>query len=177
VEAKYVMSRRFQILVAVIALTVIAVSLGLLAMLRIREMKEFRQPHRVATYDGTNYIVELTEAVVGKNDTGCVLIVYARLQNPNPYDVTLNRNTFILVDHAKDYYLPSTTGTQTGLIKLPANGVLDREMLSFTVPDDAFAGAVALMVGQNYLVLVKDEEPFQVHLRNGEFQSFRRRSW
>jgi len=171
------MSRRFQVLVAGIALAVIGVSLGLLAMLRIQEAKEFRRPHRVQAYGGTNYIVELAEAVVGKTETGCVLIVYMRLQNPNPYDVTLDRNWFILVDHDKDYYLPSTTGTQTGLIKLPANGVLDREMLSFTVPDDAFVGAVALMVGQNYLVLVKNEEPFRVHLRNGEFQSFRRRSW
>jgi len=115
------------------------VSLGLLAMLRVQEAKEFRQPHSVETYGGTNYIVQLTEAAVGKTETGCVLIIYLRLENRNPYDVTLNRNWFVLVDQDKDYYLPSTTGTQTELIKLPANGVLDREMLSFTVPDDTFA--------------------------------------
>ena len=171
------MGRRFQILVAGIALAVISVSLGLLAMLRLQEAKVFRQPHQVETYGGTNYIVALTEVAVGKTDTGCVLIVYMRLQNPNPYDVTLDRNWFILMDHAKDYYLPSTTGSQTGLIKLPANGVLDREMLSFTVPDDTFVGAVALMVGRNYLVMEKDDDPFQVRLHSGEFQSFRRRSW
>jgi hypothetical protein len=103
--------------------------------------------------------------------------VYLRIENPNPYDVTLSRNWFVLMDHAKDYYLPSTTGTQTELINLPANGVLDREMLSFTVADDAFAGAVALMLGRNYMVLLKDEEPFRTTLRNGEFHSFQRRSW
>jgi hypothetical protein len=103
--------------------------------------------------------------------------VYLRLKNPNPYDVTLRRNWFVLADHAKDYYLPSTTGTQTELIKLPAKGVVDREMLSFTVADDAFAGAVALMVGRQYMVLLKDEEPFEVRLRDGEFRSFRRRHW
>lgn len=171
------MSKRIQILVAVVAIAVIGVSLGLLAILRIQEAKEFSRPHSVQAYGGTNYVVGLTEVVVGKTETGCVLIVYLRLQNPNPYEVTLHRNWFILVDHDKDYYLPSTTGTQTELIKLPASGVLDREMLSFTVPDDAFAGNVALMMGQNYLVLVKNEEPFQVHLHNGEFRSFRRRSW
>ena len=171
------MSRHVQILVAAGAVTVIGVSLGLLAMLRVQEAKEFRQPHHVETYGGTNYIVQLTEAAVGKIETGCVLIIYLRLENRNPYDVTLSRNWFVLVDQDKDYYLPSTTGTQTELIKLPANGVLDREMLSFMVPDDAFAGAVALMVGRNYLVLVKDREPFKAQLRTGEFQSFRRRSW
>jgi hypothetical protein len=170
-------TRPAQILVAAGAVTVIGVSLGLLAMLRVEEAKEFQQPHNVETYGGTNYIVQLTEVAVGKTETGCVLIIYLRLENPNPYDVTLSRNWFVLVDQDKDYYLPSTTGTQTELIKMPANGVLDREMLSFMVPDDAFAGTVALMVGRNYLVLVKGPEPFKAHLRTGEFQSFRRRSW
>jgi hypothetical protein len=68
-------------------------------------------------------------------------------------------------------------GTQTELIKLPANGVLDWEMFSFTVPDDAFADRVALLVGQNYMVLVKNNDPFEAHLQNGEFRSFRRRNW
>ncbi len=171
------MKRRIQKLVAVIALVVIGVSFGLLALLRVQEAKEFRRPHPVQTYGGTNYIVQLTEVVVGKTETDCVLIVYLRLRNPNPYDVTLSRRWFVLVDHAKDYYLPSTTGTQTELIKLPAKGVLDREMLSFTVPDDAFVGAVALLVGREYMILLKDEEPFEVRLRNGEFRSFQRRHW
>ena len=159
------------------ALVVIGVSIGLLAVLRVQEAKEFHRPHPVQTYGGTNYVVQLTEVVVGKTETGCVLIVYLRLKNPNPYDVILRRNWFVLMDHAKDYYLPSTTGTQTELIKLPANGVLDREMLSFTVADDAFVGTVALMVGPQYMVLLKDEAPYEVRLRNGEFRSFQRRHW
>jgi hypothetical protein len=170
-------SKRIQILVAVVALAVIGLSLSLLAMLRIQEAREFSQPHRVETYGRTNYVVQLTEAAVGKTETGCVLIVYLRLQNPNPYDVTINRNWFVLMDYGKSYYLPSTTGTQTELIKLPANGVLDREMLSFTVPDDAFTGTVALEAGWNYWVLVKDQDPFDMRLRNGEFRSFRTRRW
>ncbi len=125
-----------QKLVAVIALVVIGVSFGVLALLRVREANEFRRPHPVQTHGGTNYVVQLAEVVVGKTETGCVLIVYLRLKNPNPYDVTLSRNWFVLMDHAKDYYLPSTTGTQTELIQLPANGILDREMLSNTVADD-----------------------------------------
>ncbi|MGO9245849.1 MAG: hypothetical protein ACLPT4_07235 [Verrucomicrobiia bacterium] len=171
------MNRRIQKLVAVVALVVIGVSFGLLALLRVQEAKDFRRPYPVQTYGGTNYIVQLTEVVVGKTETGCVLIVYLRLENPNPYDVTLSRRWFVLADHAKDYYLPSTTGTQTELIKLPAKGVLDREMFSFTVPDDTFVGAVALLVGREYMVLLKDEEPFEARLRNGEFRSFQRRHW
>jgi hypothetical protein len=171
------MSRRIQISMGLIAAIAIGLSLGLLAMLRIREAKEFREPHPVRTYGGTNYVVQLTEVVVGKAETGSVLIVYLRLQNPNAYDVTLSRNWFVLVDHDRDYFLPSIMGTQTELIKLPANGVLDREMLSFTVPDDAFTGRVALLVGQNYMVLLKNDGLFEAHLRNGEFRSLRRRSW
>ncbi len=132
------MNRRIQISVALVAMAVIGACLGLLAMLRIQEAKTFRESHAAQTFGGTNYVVQLTEVAVGKTETGCVLIVSMRLQNPNTYDVILNRNWFVLVDCAKDYFLPSTMGTQTELIKLPANGVLDREMLSFTVPDDAF---------------------------------------
>jgi hypothetical protein len=170
-------SRRIQVLVALVAIATIGICLGLLAMLRIREAKEFREPHTVQTYGGTNYVVQLTEVAVGKDGTGCVLVVYLRLQNPNGYEVNLSRNWFVLVDRDKDYFLPSTTGTQTELIKLPPNGVLNREMLSFRVPDDAFAGRVALLVGQNYMVLVKNEQPFEAHLRSGEFRSFQRRNW
>lgn len=171
------MSRRIQILAALVAVITIGVSLGLLAMLRIREMKQFREPHAVRTYGGTNYVVQLTEVSVKKAETGCILIVYLRLQNPNAYDVTLSRSWFVLIDRDKDYFQPSTMGAQAELIKLPANGVLDREMLSFTVPDDAFEGRVALLVGQNYMVLVKNDQPFEAHLRSGEVRSFRRGSW
>ena len=170
-------NRRVQILIAVMAIGVIGVSVCLLALLRIQDARMFHRPHAVQTFGGTNYIVQLSEVVVGKTATGGVLIVYVRLQNPNPYDVTLKRNWFVLVDRAKDYFLPSTTGTQTELIKLPANGVLDREMLSYAVGDDAFAGTVALLVGRNYMVLLKDAEPFDVRLRDGEFRSFQRRHW
>ena len=171
------MSKRIQSRVAVVAVAIIGTGLGLMALLRIQEAKEFSQPHSVQTDGGTNYIVRLTEAAVGKTKTGCILILYLRLENPNPFDVTLGRNWFILVSHDTDYYRPSITGTQSELIKLPANGVLDREMLSFTVPDDAFAGRVALRVGWNYMLLVKDQKPFEARLREGEFRSFRRRSW
>jgi hypothetical protein len=171
------MSKRVQGRVAVVAVAIIGAGLGLMAILRIQEAKEFSQPHRVQTDGGTNYVVQLTEAAVGKTKTGCVLILYLRLENPNPFDVTLGRDGFILVGHDTDHYRPSTTGTQAELIKLPANGVLDREMLSFTVPDDTFAGSVTLRVGRNYLLLVKDQTPFEARLRDGEFRSFRRRSW
>ncbi|HVM59419.1 MAG TPA: hypothetical protein VMV72_01000 [Verrucomicrobiae bacterium] len=171
------MNRRVQILIAVIAIGVIGLSIGLLALLRVQEARAFHRPHQVQTHGGTNYIVQLSEVMVGRTETGCVLIVYLRLQNPNPYDVTLQRNWFVLMDRAKDYFLPSTTGTQTELIKLPAHGVLDREMLSYAVGDDAFAGTVALLVGRNYMVLVKDAEPFDVRLRDGEFRSFQTRHW
>lgn len=164
-------------LVGCSALLIIGVSLGLLAGLRIHEARVFSRPHSVRTYSGTNYIVQITEATVGQTGTGCVLIIYLRLQNPNPYEVVLPRKMFVLMDQAKDYFLPSTAGTQSELITLAANGVLDREMLSFEVPNDAFIGTVALMIGHNYMVLVKDEGPYQVTLRNGEFRSFHRRSW
>jgi hypothetical protein len=171
-------SRQNRILAAMmVALLIAGVGVGLLALFRVQQAKEFSRPRQVQTRDATNYVVRLLEAAVGRSDTGCVLILYMQLENPNSFEVTLYRKWFVLIDHDKIRYLPSMRGTQSELIKLPANGVLEKEMLSFTVPDDTFASRVTLMVDQKYRILVKDEIPFNVRLRNGEFRSFRRRSW
>lgn len=171
------MSRQIRILAVMVALAIAGVGVGLLALLRVQQAKDFSQPYRVQTAEGTNYVVQLVETVVGKTDTDCVLIVYMKLENPNPFEVALDRDSFFLIDRHRVRYLPSTTGTQDELIKLPANGVLEKEMLSFTVPEDTFAGRIALRVGQDHPVMIKDQTPFDVRLGSGEFRSFRRRSW
>jgi hypothetical protein len=171
------MSRQVRILAAVVTLVIAGVGVGLLALFRIQQTKDFTQPHRVHTPEGTNYVVQLVETAVGKTDTDCVLIVYMKLENPNPFEVALDRDSFFLIDRYRVRYRPSTTGTQSELIKLPANGVLEKEMLSFTVPEDTFAGRIALSIGQDHRVMIKDQTPFDVRLGNDEFRSFSRRSW
>lgn len=156
---------------------IIGVSVGMLALFRVQQAEEFRRPHRVQMRGGTNYVLQLIEVSVGKIDTGCVLIVYMRLENPNPFEISLRRSRFVLVGQFRDYYPPSTTGTQSELIKLPAQGVLEREMLSYLVPDDLLAGAVALQIGRNNRILLKDRGLIGTTLRSGEFRSFRRPSW
>jgi hypothetical protein len=171
------MSRQIRILAVVIILAIAGVSVGLLALFRVQQAKDFSQPYRVQTAEGTNYVVQLVETVVGKTDTDWVLIVYMKLENPNPFAVALDRHSFFLIDRHRVRHLPSTTGTQDELIKLPANSVLEREMLSFTVPEDTFAGRIALRVGRDHRVTIKDQTPFEVRLGSGEFRSFRRHSW
>ncbi|HUI08499.1 MAG TPA: hypothetical protein VL486_15970 [Verrucomicrobiae bacterium] len=170
------MSKRSWILAVVVVLVIVGVGIGLLALFRIEQAREFSAPHQVRR-GGTNYVVRLREAVVGKADIGYVLMVYVQLENPNSFDVALPRRVFLLVDHHRRYYAPSISGTQGELIKLPAGGVLRREMLSFTIPENALGGRLMLVAGQNYAVLVKDRTPFTAHLRDGEFQSFRRQGW
>ena len=110
--------------------------------MRVNEARQFSQSYQVQSYTGTNYVVKLLETTVGKVETGHVVIVYARFENPNPTEVVLKREWFVLVDHDKDYYLPTISGTQTPLIKLPPNGVLEKEALSYAVGDDSFAGTI-----------------------------------
>jgi len=159
------------------AAAVIATCVGLSAWLRVRDAMQLSEPARVETYGGTNYVVQIVESTIGKTDNGYLLLVAARFENPNPYEVVLRREWFVLVDHDKDYYQASTTGTQAALIKLPPNGVLDKETLSFTLPEGAFVGSVGLMVGKNHWVMIKDDKPFAGKLKSGEFVSFRRRAW
>lgn len=159
------------------AASVIAASIGLIAWLRVQESRHLTNPVEVRTYGGTNYVVQVLETTIGKLDNGCVVIAYVSLKNPNSFEVVLRREWFVLVDHDKDYYQPSTMGTQTELIKLPPNGVLEKESFSFAVPDDSFAGSVALLVGHNHLVMLKNEKPFVRKLGPGEFVTYRTRDW
>lgn len=171
------MNRRLQIIVGIVALGVIGISAALLAIMRVKEAREFSQRYRVQTFAGTNYVVQLLETTVGKVETGSVVIVYARFENPNPTELVLQREWFVLADHDKDYFLPVTSGTQTPLIKLPPNGVIEREALSYAVLDDSFAGALALEVGHHYFVLIKNDKAWTRQLSLGRFVTFRSRDW
>lgn len=160
-----------------IALLLLATVVAAVAWYRTREAREFSQPHRVRTYGGTNYVVRLTATTVGRAHTNHLLILTVRLENPNPFEVLLHRNWFVLMDHDRDYYLPSTNGTQTALIRLPPGGVVEREQFSYVVPDDSFHGVLAWLAGHQHFVLVKSDRPYPSHLRDGEFVTFHRRNW
>ncbi len=160
------------------ALIIIGVSVGILALFRVQEAREFSRPYPVQTRTGTNFVMRVLETSVGKVDTGFVVIVYMRLENPNPFGFEVRRNRFVLAGEGRgDFFRPSIMGTQDELIKLPANGVLEREMLSYTVPDDAIEGTLGLRIGRNYTILIKQRGTFGGKLRPGEFRSFHRPSW
>ena len=155
----------------------IAAGIALLAFVRVRDAKLFGEVHKVRTYGGTNYVVELLETTVGKVDTGCVLIVYARLINRNPFDVALQRDWFVLMDDDKDYFQPVVASGQQPAIRIPANGTIEKESLQFVVPDDSLRGKIALMIGYRYFALIKSEKPFAGKLRKGQYLNFQQRDW
>jgi hypothetical protein len=163
-------------LVAILAV-VVAALVAALAWLRLKESRAFSQPCHVRTHAGTNYTFQLASTTVGRVNTNYVIIVAARLENPNPFEVVLRRDWFVLMDHDRDYYQPATNGAHAALICLPARGVLERELLSYTVSGDAFDGVLALLAGHQHLVLVKSRRPSRLTLRDGEFITFHRRDW
>jgi len=163
-------------LLLVLTLIVTAL-LTTLAWLRTKEAHAFSQQYRVHTFAGTNYVLQLTSTTIGRVHTNFIIILAARLENPNPFEAVLERKWFVMTDHDRDYYQPSTNGTQAALIRLPPHGVVDRELFSYTVPGDSFEGALALMAGHQYLVLVKTRQPYQPKLGDGEFITFHRRNW
>src|SRR5438067_2436744 len=99
--------RKLQVSLGLGAIGVIVVCVAFLATTRVKEAREFSQGYRVQTMTGTNYVVQMLETTVGKVETGHVVIVYARFENPNPSEVVLRRDWFVMVDHDKDYYLPT----------------------------------------------------------------------
>jgi hypothetical protein len=155
----------------------VAVALAVTGGKRLKDAREFSQPHQVATHGGTNYVVRVTAATVGKTSSGSILILHLQFTNPNPFPVVLDRNWFVLMDHDKDYYLPSADGPQAPQITLPASGQLDGETLTFAVPDDSFEGVVALLAGRQYMIMIKNQNPWRQTLHDGQFESFRSRDW
>ena len=171
------LNRTAQVVIGTAAVVVIGACLALNATWRIHRARQFGEPHAVATYGGTNYVVALDETTVGGTATGYVLIVYLRFQNPNAYELTLERDWFVLADHNREYFQPSTAGTQTRLIKVPAQGVSEGEMLSFTLGADGLGGGLALKIGKDAWVLLKSTNPFADKLRPGELRTFHRGNW
>lgn len=167
----------FKVLIGGGAAAMVAVCVGLSAWLRVREAAQLTQPNRVQTDGGTNYVVQVLETTIGRTENGYLLLIATRFENPNPYEVLLRRDGFVLLDRNQDSYQPSTTGTQSALIKLPPNGVVENETLNFAVPEGALVGAMELKVGKDRSVLIKDDKPFDRQLNRGEFVSFRRRTW
>lgn len=163
--------------VTLAAVVIAAVTVGVVGWFRVREARMMSQPYSVKTPAGTNYVVRLGEVTVGKASTGYVLLVTMRLENPNAFELELDRKNLILMDATKEYYWPSMTGTQTTLIHLPAKSSVDREMLSFAVPDEALQGTLALQIGWHYLVMLKEAKPFTRQMKSGEFISFRGKDW
>lgn len=171
------MKRRLPWLIAGISLALIVAYPGVLAWLRVHEAREFSQPHAVRTIGGTNYLAQFVETTLGRSDSNYLVIVQIRVQNPNPFPLRLNRHWFLLVDHDKDYYLPTNGGTQATWFDVPAQGVAERVTFSYAVPADSFAGALAVQLGQYNWVLLKRPSPYTPRLKPGEFVTFRRRDW
>ncbi|MCS7048253.1 MAG: hypothetical protein NZ483_03015 [Verrucomicrobiae bacterium] len=171
------MNRKLQWIIGGVSLGVIVVCGTTLALWRTREAREFGRPHRVRTYGGTNYVVRLSEVTIGRSDAGPLVMVRLIFANPNPFDVTLERKWFILMDGDRDYFLPLEGATQPATIHLPAHGVVDNEMLVYHVDEDSFSGALALFAGHHYMVMLKEVEPYGEPLNLGEYRSFRRVTW
>lgn len=148
-----------------------------LAWTRTSDAREFSQPAEVKTFGGTNYVVQLTEVTVGKVASGCVVIVSARFSNPNPYPVTLHRKWFMIVDHDKDYFLPTITPQQLDTFVLPANGEQSKEALTYVMPEDSLDGTLAVMAGHYHYLLIKSPKPMSEPLRADQFLTLRQRDW
>jgi len=170
------MSRR-QIITAIVALGVVGIIVGSVALTRLNEARQFSQKYRVEIPTGTNYVVQLLEATVGRVETGYVVIVYARLENLTSSALALPRESFVLINGAGRKFTPVTSGTQMSLINLPGNGVLDKEALSYAVDSNSLAGTLTLEAGHQAYLLVKNSKPWARQLPGGQFVTFRSRDW
>jgi hypothetical protein len=162
---------------ALMLLLAAAISIFIWGRWRTRDARQFMLPRQVHTYSGTNYVFQLTDVTIGRLPSGYLVIVAARLENPNLFPVELARNWFVLVDGERDYYQPSTNGTQTAFIVLPPGGRIERELFSYHVSDAALGGVLAILAGHQHWVMVKEKFVYKPTLRDGEFVTFQRANW
>ncbi len=164
----------------VAGMVVVIVGGGLLtwtALARLRDARGFGAAHRVRTFGETNYVARVLETTIGRTDAGLLVVVALRLENPNPFEIALERRGFVLVDGDKDYYLPAATESQSDVIRIGARGVADNELLTYAVQDDAFQGVLGLQLGHYYWTLLKGPQPYTPALNQDEYRTFRRRDW
>lgn len=147
------------------------------ALARLRDARGFGVAHAVQTAGGTNYVVRLRETTIGRTEAGLLVVVALRLENPNPFALTLDRRGFVLMDGDKDFYLPNTTESQPASIAIPARGMTDNELLTYAVQDDTLHGALGLQLGHDYWTLLKNAPPYTQPLNKDEYRTFRRRDW
>ncbi len=172
------MRRKLPLLVAAgLAVSVAGLGVGWVALRRIEAARDFSQRRETQTAAGLKYTVQLLETTVGRVETGYVVMVYARFENPNAAELVLPRERFVLVTRGGGFYRAAASGTQPALIKLPAHGVGEKEALSFAVGEGALAGPLALEVGHLDFVVIKNERPWKRALAPGQFVSFRSAEW
>jgi hypothetical protein len=171
------MNRRRQMVAVIAVLCVVSASLALVAMTRVSEARRFSQKYRVQTPTGTNFVMQLQEAAVGRVDSGYVVIVYVRFENLDAAALALPRESFVLIDRDGRRFPPATSGTQLSLINLPGNGVLDKEALSYAVDGNSLTGTLTLEAGHQVYLLVKNSKPWARQLPDGQFVTFRSWSW
>jgi hypothetical protein len=171
------MSRKVQLLAGGLAVGMAGLAVAWVAVRRIEAARDFSQRRTTQTAAGTKYSVQLLETTVGRVETGYVVIVYARFENPNAAELVLPRERFELVTGGERFYRATASGTQPALIKLPAHGVVQKEALSFAVGDDALAGPLALEIGHLSFVVIKNERPWTKPLPPGQFMTFRSSNW
>ncbi len=148
-----------------------------IALARLRDARGFGAPHRVQTAGGTNYVARMVETTIGRTEAGLLVVVTIRLENPNSFAVLLPRCSFVLVDKAKDYFLPAESDTQPAWIKLPPHGVADNELLTYAVQEDTFQGMLGLQIGRYYWMMLKGSRPYAQPLKKDEYRTFHRRDW
>ena len=170
-------TRTRQVIVGAAALFVIGVCLLLDAPIPVSRVHEFGEPHEVTTFGGTNYVVELSETTVGRTDGGHAVIVYLNIRNPNDSELVLERDWFVLLGPDREYFQPSTTGTQQPQINVPAHGVAEEEMLSFLLGETTLDGGITLKIGKDYWVMLKRMQPLRGKLKQGQFRSFKDTNW
>jgi len=168
--------KRLSPVLVVVVLTVVAL-VGVLGWFRMREMSSLTKPHHVHTASGTNYVVQISSATLGRVNNNYLVIVAARVENPNPFEVVLRRDSFVLLDSTREYFSPSTNGTQAALIRLPPGGARERELFTFAVTPDSFNGMLAFMAGHQNFVQIKSAKPYRPQLSEGDFKSFHRLTW
>ncbi|MCX7885900.1 MAG: hypothetical protein N3B01_01395 [Verrucomicrobiae bacterium] len=164
-------------IVAGAAVSVLVVGLGAMGWWRTHLARVFSRPHHVQTAGGTNYVLSVTAVTLGKTEGNYLVILTARVENPNAFELLLHRARFVLTDSFGMSHLPLTNGIQTAQIRIPPNSASEAERFSYVVPPRALDGSLMWCAGHQYKVSVKNARPYRRQLRDGEFATFRRQNW
>jgi hypothetical protein len=163
---------------AVILAVIVAVALGLIAVMRIHQARQLHREHVIRAEEGRSYNARMEKLVLGLSGTNYLLMVTLKIQNPTNEPLKFHREYFVLMTANREFHMPTDAENAVSLIKVAPHGVSVSETFTYKLPPNALDGPMVLRVGPDQWIVLRARSGAKLEpLRDGQFITLRKLKW